>query len=395
MKLYIGKEEFLKRIKVQEGRLLIESLSRKDISLSQVLFPLRPLVPASAHGSIPDRVWAILNDPIIRKGNVIDLTEEQANLCKTKIDRFVRADKPIALAFIGFPFKANLNPLKTNRHLPDLGELYFLRQLARISLTVQQVYSPGVRWIVLTEGEAYQELLDVPTEEVAAYQRTIHEFATILGMTDYVTFQSLAQLCARYDYFPEVALKLEEQLYWDYRNEPGKLPREFHTMLWTMRQSMDLRSYSAEELYYLADDEQLVEAPAAIRELWKQVTTRAALVTCRYLAFNQAKNMAATNGGSIVEEAYPEACYVSITPKLGRYAFHALSQHSRFLPHHGVPVLVGKRNGYVRIAYLVDILSKPHLYRAVYVSEDKEQLPFFYHQQQSGKANHANGGWEV
>ena len=166
-------------------------------------------------------------------------------------------------------------------------------------------------------------------------------------------------------------------------------------MLWTMRQSVDLRACSTEELYYLAADELPTAAPAAIQELWREVNAKAAALTCRYLAMNQAKNVVGPTGKGIVQEAFPAACYVSITPKVGRYAFHALSPQTRFLPHHGVPVLVGKRNGYVRIAYLVDVLSKPNQYRAVYVAEDQEQRPFFYHQVQNGRANHCNGGWEV
>ena len=396
MKLYIGKEEFLKRVNVRDGKLQVDGLVRKDINLDQILYPLRPLAPLPDNNSVADKIWEKLNDQSIRKGNTTNLSDKKVDEWRNKIAQFVTKDQPIKLVFIGFPFKANLNPLKTNRCLPDLGELYFLRRLAEIDFTVRQVYAPGIKWIVLTEGDAYRGLFDIAADEVVTYQEVVRMFVSRLGMNENISFHSLAKLLSQYPNFVPKTLEIEERLNTLYNNYPKELPAEFHTMLWTMRQSIDWRSYSVEELYYLTADELPTDAPIAIQDIWQTLTARAVKITSKYLAINQAKNMVASNGGSIVEEVYHDACYISVTPKTGRYAFHAVSQHSRFLPHHGVPVLVGKRNGYVRIVYLIDIISKPHLYRAVYVSEDQENLPFFYSQQQNGKSNNGyTGGWEV
>ena len=173
MKLYIGRDEFLKRIQVEGGELKLPEIQRKDISIQQVLYPVRPFTFATTESCVTDKIWAALNLPVIRKGDATNLDGVDVARYKKLIERFVKAGEPVQMVFIGFPFKSHHNPLKTNRQLPDLGEFYFLRRLLEIDATVKQVYAPGISWIILSEGEAYREIGHISGQEVCEYLKGV------------------------------------------------------------------------------------------------------------------------------------------------------------------------------------------------------------------------------
>jgi|GEM_PF-3589545 len=394
MKINVSKEDFLSSVSLKDGEIQLTDIKHKIISFEQLsCYPRAlPMQQPLSGVTVAERIWHILCQPNIMKSRAEDLSSEAVEKYIKKITLAVDKGNPVPLVFIGLPFKARQNPLKTNRRTPDLGELFMLRRLLDISMTVRQVYTPGIQWTVVLEGEAYRNLFGVSKDEVAEYRKVIEEFILRLNGTGDILLSDLACLSAKYDNLDERVGSIYQELK-NLHNSNQTVSAEFATIYWTMRNSMNTQNCSSEELYYLSCDDCSPDWPMKIQTLWHDIAERALDVTLRYLAFNKVKNNIGRSGQGLITDSYPDHCYVSITPKVDRYAFYPLSKGTKFFPHHGVPILVGKRNGFVKVVFLVDIATKKNNYRAVYIDADQEQKPFFYQQMENHNGYQLSGGW--
>ncbi len=376
------KTDFLSHITLENGELSLSEVKQETTPLDRFLRKPKPCVRIQDknwqdRGSVAEKIWEILYFPGIRKGPDDNLSAEDIGDYQTLIKASVERGEPVGLVFIGFPFKTP-NPLKTNRKLPDAGEFFFVKRLLEINEAVKLVYPPGISWEVLAEGEAYRSLFGVTKEEAWAYLSRVRSFISYFGAEEIIGIQDLAGLCHRY---PEFLCKCE-QIYkeiMDSLRGNGMVPnRLFQSIFQTMRSSANLARYSPEEIYYLAQSSKLSSMPEGLESQWNLLEQEAIDATARYLAFNQAKNKVGLNGLSAIQEAFPKHCYVSITQKPGRYSFHPLGRQNLYFPHHGVPVVEGKRNQGVKIVNLMDIVLNPKEYRAMHIVDDVENKPFAY-----------------
>lgn len=99
-------------------------------------------------------------------------TADDLGVCFTdqlaQIRKFVSAGEPITFTLPAFPCKSP-NPAKVLGHLPDMGERASLRFLHGLCERVRQVYPPGARILVCSDGHVFADLIKVPDQDVDEY----------------------------------------------------------------------------------------------------------------------------------------------------------------------------------------------------------------------------------
>ncbi|KAK1491503.1 hypothetical protein CCUS01_03289 [Colletotrichum cuscutae] len=73
------------------------------------------------------------------------------------INGFVTADKPIDMCLPAFPFKSANKAYKVLGFLPDKAEELALQRLNTICLQIRDIYSPGARITIISDGLVYND----------------------------------------------------------------------------------------------------------------------------------------------------------------------------------------------------------------------------------------------
>jgi pyoverdine/dityrosine biosynthesis protein Dit1 len=93
-------------------------------------------------------------------------------LHQPRIQRFLAANAPIHFLLPAFPARS-ANPRKVLSPLPDMGEELALRFLQSVCDEVRELYPPGARITICSDGRVFNDLVGVRDEDVTAYQRDI------------------------------------------------------------------------------------------------------------------------------------------------------------------------------------------------------------------------------
>lgn len=91
-------------------------------------------------------------------------------LLGTKFETFVSQQKPIEFVMLGFPFKSPNTKHKVLGTRPDLGEELALKNFIKFSEQMNEVYAPGVKVNMVSDGFVFADALGVPTKTVEEYQ---------------------------------------------------------------------------------------------------------------------------------------------------------------------------------------------------------------------------------
>ncbi|MFJ8043609.1 L-tyrosine/L-tryptophan isonitrile synthase family protein [Kitasatospora sp. NPDC096147] len=85
-----------------------------------------------------------------------------------QIAEFVTVGEPIVFTLPGFPCKSP-SPAKVLGHLPDEGERLSLTFLDGLCRAVGEVYEPGARMEICSDGHIFGDLIRVPDAHIDAY----------------------------------------------------------------------------------------------------------------------------------------------------------------------------------------------------------------------------------
>ncbi|WHT15906.1 isocyanide synthase family protein [Crossiella sp. CA-258035] len=91
----------------------------------------------------------------------------------------ISANRPIQFVLPAFPVKSP-NREKVLGHLPDLAEELAVTFLDELCAELAEVYPPGVRLTICSDGRVFGDLIGVPDEHITAYQ---HEMAALISAT--------------------------------------------------------------------------------------------------------------------------------------------------------------------------------------------------------------------
>ena len=109
----------------------------------------------------------------------------------TSMARLMEQSEPLLFILPAFPAKSP-SPLKTSGTTPDLGEVLALNALHEMCVKLSEVYSPGARVLICSDGRVFSDLVMVSDETIDEYSSGIDEiiqefnlhFLSTLSMDD-------------------------------------------------------------------------------------------------------------------------------------------------------------------------------------------------------------------
>ncbi|RYN27493.1 hypothetical protein AA0114_g12556 [Alternaria tenuissima] len=126
----------------------------------------------------------------------------------TVIDRFVQAGERVETCLPAFPFKSANKVYKVLGSLPDKAEELALQRLNHMCARIKDVYKPGARVNIISDGITYNDLLSISDRETWAYGEALRRMATEKKFT-YIAFSRLKDILD----FPDLPDKLREITY--------------------------------------------------------------------------------------------------------------------------------------------------------------------------------------
>lgn len=119
---------------------------------------------------------------------------------------YVAADRPLHLILPAFPAKSP-NRRKTLGPLPDMADEQALLFLAEVCGQISEVYSPGVRITICSDGHVFSDLVGVSDPDVTAYGNELSAIIARLGIGDMIDTFSLSDLFEKVE-LPEMRSNL-------------------------------------------------------------------------------------------------------------------------------------------------------------------------------------------
>ncbi|GAA0426650.1 isocyanide synthase family protein [Streptomyces luteireticuli] len=104
-----------------------------------------------------------------------------------QIRTFTDAGEPVLLTLPGFPCKSP-NPAKVLGHLPDEGERLSLEFLNGLCARIAEVYEPGARLVICSDGHIFGDVIHVPDPHIDAYGDGLRALIRDAGLSHLDTF---------------------------------------------------------------------------------------------------------------------------------------------------------------------------------------------------------------
>ncbi|PSN62950.1 Clavaminate synthase-like protein [Corynespora cassiicola Philippines] len=101
--------------------------------------------------------------------DVLDRSDEGALTFLGMIYRAVKLSQPVRMVLPAFPFKSPNNEVKVLGRTPDKAEDVALAHLNGMCAAIEQIYPPGARLVIVSDGLVYNDLLGVPDATVWNY----------------------------------------------------------------------------------------------------------------------------------------------------------------------------------------------------------------------------------
>ncbi|MFE7117568.1 L-tyrosine/L-tryptophan isonitrile synthase family protein [Streptomyces sp. NPDC057654] len=151
--------------------------------------PCRDRIPGiAAPASVEARILGLLlpyhrtTAPASDGGHPREHAEQLA-----QIRQFTDIGEPVLFTLPGFPCKSP-NPAKVLGHLPDEGERLSLSFLDRLCARVGEIYAPGARMLICSDGHIFGDLINVPDPHIDAYGDALRAMIRRAGLRHLGTF---------------------------------------------------------------------------------------------------------------------------------------------------------------------------------------------------------------
>ncbi|RMJ09524.1 hypothetical protein CDV36_010863 [Fusarium kuroshium] len=105
----------------------------------------------------------------------------------------VKAQQAVPLCLPAFPFKSPNSTSKVLGKLPDKAEEFALSHLNGMCQAIADIYPPGAKITIISDGLVYNDLLGVPDKDVWAYGETLRALAASKGFA-HISFARLRDL---------------------------------------------------------------------------------------------------------------------------------------------------------------------------------------------------------
>ncbi|KAH6873803.1 Pyoverdine/dityrosine biosynthesis protein-domain-containing protein [Thelonectria olida] len=109
------------------------------------------------------------------------------------IETFVMAGNRVDMCLPAFPFKSANKVYKVFGILPDKAEELALHRLNDMCARIRDVYGPGAKLTIISDGLVYNDLLSIPDRDTWAYGEALRAMALEKGF-DHIDFSRLRDL---------------------------------------------------------------------------------------------------------------------------------------------------------------------------------------------------------
>lgn len=99
-------------------------------------------------------------------------------ILRDKLSTFISNNKPIDFAMLGFPFKSTNDVHKVLGKTPDLAEQATLDNFDMFNKRVKEVYEPGVKIHMVSDGYVFNDILGVEDKVVEEYNEISKDMAS-------------------------------------------------------------------------------------------------------------------------------------------------------------------------------------------------------------------------
>lgn len=309
--------EWMGRLRLLSRLPGIDALSHRTDSI------LQRLLGKTASPSI-EKTAELIADILLQRRRALDDDDAADPSCflMPRIREHIERGAPIHLVLPAFPAKAP-NETKVLGTLPDLGEAVALRSLSQMCDEIADVYEPGARLTLCSDGHVFADVVGVADRDVTRYRRGIEQLLVGDGIEHIRVFDLR-------DVFPKTtAAQARTLLLENYAEEPAELR--------ALVQSSRSLTALLNGLHRFLSEDAFVRFPDLSRTKARERTKTDALEVLRR----------SRAWGRAVEHCFPSAIRLSIhpqpalSPKLG---VHLIPTADAWLtPWHGVAVL--RRDG--------------------------------------------------
>lgn len=102
-------------------------------------------------------------------------SEEELSPHLQRVMLAIEHNRPLEMVLPAFPGKSP-NRKKTLSALPDAAEWLAIDQLYNLCQQIQEIYAPGARLIICSDGYVFSDVVRIPDSEVKAYTRAIADY---------------------------------------------------------------------------------------------------------------------------------------------------------------------------------------------------------------------------
>jgi hypothetical protein len=317
--------------------------------LSKVAETLRPYVTAAfvpPQGvSRAEAVIALFSDPSICYGIT---PKEQSTPWLQRIESGIAAGK-LSFTIFGFPFKIPV-PLKTDRTLPDGGELASLLRLAALMANVSQIAGCHAHLTIFAE-EGFGSFVGLSKEETQRYFDSLQEMVRSLGLGEHLTILPISGM-EKDPAFPATFEKNVSSFLAGLQGGSAEHQKKFEGARLSVYRIMSTRAYTniaIGEAYSSAPSENISEKGREIRAYLEDALP---LSIAQYFSYLKTRDDI-----GYIEQLVTQPLTLTVSPKEGRLGVFPLRREIDVLPYHGVPFL--SKGGNLEIRYLYDLQRLP------------------------------------
>ena len=290
------------------------------------------------------------------------------------IKYFTDKKRPVLFSILGFPFKIPVS-LKTDRTVPDMGEVLMLRKLYTIGESVSKVYPHGVKINVFTEG-VFGKFNSTPEAEFKNYYKALKKINKSLKFDKYIQIielEEMEKLSVNFDALFEKKLTQIKHLL---KTREKNIVKKFKGIDDSLKRIVNSKKYNLEERELMdiynpsLKDKDL---PKYLQNIRKNINKNIKVLGINYLAY-----LSVRDDLDFLNKKLPGVLTLSVSPKPGRLGVLPIDKHCVRLAYHGVPVYhPGKKR--FSIEYLIDLKRKSGTYKKVFFKDFPESTkPFYY-----------------
>lgn len=317
-----------------------------------------------------ERIFSVFLNDELRFGPKEFLLDNKKNWLD-KLNYFIEKGEKIQFSILGFPFKIPV-PIKTDRILPDMGEMLAMNRLNYVMQLCKREYGPGAKVTIFSEG-GFDRSVGVPKKESVAYHNFLVQACKAVGFDENVEVVPLSDM---------------EQLVDDFESRYEKKIKELKK-LHDEGDEKYLSKYEGtkEAVYRIVStkglDENILmdvynekisdeEASEEVLKIRKEIERKMHDAIFLYHAYLMVRDDA-----DFIEKKIPHAITLSVSPKPNRLGVIPIRKDLKRLPYHSVPVLDERQNTFF-MEYLIDIKREDSEFVKVYLSESEDKKPFYY-----------------